>query len=162
MSPTGDGTHRQDDAPSGVLGTSLARLNKNSQARVSGSRPRDPPVKTCKMQDVVLLPFPLTDLWGNSQPVYDEDAADEPTPHTYKGNSDQIPKEISDLCERIKGFKTNTAGLPMRTELRNCVRDHFSSRYGILRQKSALFKYVGDERLFSKKEWAYLTGQTAE
>ena len=112
MSPTGDGTHRQDDAPSGVLGTSLARLNKNSQARVSGSRPRDPPVKTCKMQDVVLLPFPLTDLWGNSQPVYDEDAADEPTPHTYKGNSDQIPKEISDLCERIKGFKTNTAGLP--------------------------------------------------
>jgi hypothetical protein len=93
--------------------------------------------------------------------------AEEPEPHLQTAgdaeipsatdvSTNDIPKEIQGLCRTIKEGKKNKNGLPTRVFLRTELKKDFTPRYGELRKNSPLFNYVGDPRLFTAEEWAWL------
>ena len=73
----------------------------------------------------------------------------------YIAGSGPIPQEVQDLVDRIKGFKKNPSGYPMRIELKT-IEDHFMRSHGKLRTTSWLWQWYGDGRLFTREEWYYL------
>ena len=131
------------------------------------------------MQDVVTLDFPLTNLYDTTHGAYADalrdDSDDEPAASTeitastesasteptskFQNGTALIPEEIQDLCKRIKACKLNKSGLPLHTELRSALSEQFSSRAGVLKSKSPLLRWFGDTRLFSEREWVWISGK---
>lgn len=76
-----------------------------------------------------------------------------------KTTVDDVPKDIQKLCRVIRDLDKNKDGFPMRSVLRRstAMSQHFTSRYGMLKQSSPLNQYRGDTRLLDAKLWAYLT-----
>lgn len=70
-----------------------------------------------------------------------------------------IPEEVFALIRKIKQLRTNSRGLPYRTELQKNLKHHFDARYRILKPSSPLWTHYGDTTLLSEREWLHLKGK---
>ena len=92
---------------------------------------------------------------GYRAPPYPDMPAAGPAP-------EPIPDEVKRVVDEVKAMRRTFGGTPFRNDLRHSdnahIREHFGAK-GILRPDSALLPFAGDERLFSKDWWRFLTEQ---
>ena len=153
-----DSTHDGSDGEEGSRTISVEpHLTRSHGADPEPLRAR-PIVNTCRLQDVVLLSCPLTELYGTPEPVPESDDENDVDSQNIKKGTEPIPEEIQDLCKQIRSFKTNKSNLRMRMELKRNLPQHFNARSRTLKKTSSLLRHFGDTRLFSKEEWNHLRG----
>lgn len=161
MAPAQKGFNSEEEQGTDKIGPFLVRAHKANRTPLEG-----PLVKTCRMKDVILLPFPLTSLYDTSRQAQDHvlenNNSDEPEVRTFENGTAIITAEIHRLCERVRSCRAHTNGYPFRQELKKALPEHFNARTGILKTKSPLARYFGDKRLFTKQAWNYLGGKDGD
>ena len=161
MAPAQKGYNSEEGNGIGQIGPYLVRAHNIKRTPLAG-----PLVKTCRMRDVVLVDFDLTNLYDTSRSARSHAReninADEPESRSFEDGTAIVTAEIRKLCQQIKGCKTNRNGLPFRQELKNALPEHFNARTSMLKNKSPLARYFGDKRLFTEQEWNYLGGKDGD
>jgi len=111
---------------------------------------------------------PISDMFKTEpeprQEVANPQSHREVTNHVSpKTGSEKIPADIIRLAKYINGLPKNTKGRQLLYPSYNCMRHdekldkEVGKRTGRLSQGSKLRPWLGDERLFSKEMWRYLT-----
>lgn len=147
----------------GSTETNKTEPSSNASENNNNSRQQTrQPVGTCRMQDVILLPNPLTDLYGSAATLSQRESRNDPGPNAHHKGAEPIPEHIFALCKQIKNCKTNGNNLPIRSNLKRELPEHFNARSRTLKKGSPLLHWFGDTRLLSEKEWIHLRGDDSE